>query len=249
MVLERKPNSYPEYFIQLLNRDDAVESHVFESKDEQASWVADAIAHNVADDELDLSDILIVLSNPLTARVEAARVIDALNKHSIPGHLAGVTTSVDKLFQDNSVAISGIYRAKGNEAAMVYILDSDYCQLGAGAGLIRRRNILFTAITRSRAWVRICGTGTAMESLQREIMETKGNEYKLAFKVPTEPELARLRKIQRDISKRDRALIDQTERGIEQLLESIKDGKLDVDTLPEDLRNKLALLMGLYDGE
>jgi superfamily I DNA and RNA helicase len=197
--LERRRNSYPSYFTDYLDPSDAVESMVFNDRNAQAGWVAESISQNVSEDELDLKDILVILSNPKTASRDAAKLIAALSEFNIPAHIAGVTTSVDQLFQDDSVAITGIYRAKGNEAPMVYILDSDYCA-GGEYEVIKRRNILFTAITRSRAWVRICGCGPTMVKLKEEIDAVQTHKYRLAFRVPTEKESAQLRKIHRDRS-------------------------------------------------
>ena len=48
-----------------------------------------------------------------------------------------------------------------------YILDGEYGN--RNIDLINVRNTLFTAITRSRAWVRIVGTGSGMTELASEI--------------------------------------------------------------------------------
>jgi hypothetical protein len=65
----------------------------------------------------------------LATRRQAAIVMKALAEYDISGHLAGVMASVDQLFHDGSIAITGIYRAKGNEAPMVYLLNSEYTTL------------------------------------------------------------------------------------------------------------------------
>src|ERR1035437_1194607 len=157
VVLKRRDDATPAFFGRLIDPPDSVVCKVFDDADAQAIWVAEQISKNVREDELQPRDILVILADPLTARTEAAPVISELASRGIASHLAGVTSSVDELFSDDSVAISGIYRAKGNEAAMVYVLNSEY---GIPAvELIKRRNILFTAITRSRAWVRLCGCG------------------------------------------------------------------------------------------
>ena len=81
--------------------------------------------------------------------------------------MAGVTQIVDIFKIPGYVSCSAIYRAKGNESPMVYIVNSNYCF--EGFELIKLRNILFTAITRSRAWVRICGIGDDMKNLIQEV--------------------------------------------------------------------------------
>ena len=60
------------------------------------------------------------------------------------------------------------YIAKGNEKPMVYLADAEYGCLQSE--IVHARNMLFTAITRSRAWIRIAGVGNAMELIEKEIM-------------------------------------------------------------------------------
>ena len=62
---------------------------------------------------------------------------------------------------------------------MVYLVNSDYCI--SGFELIKRRNILFTAITRSRAWVRLAGCGGRMEKLAEEVRKVVSSDYKLRY--------------------------------------------------------------------
>ena len=176
VTLERSADSYPEYFKKNITPEDAVSSHVFHDVLEQARWIAGNIKINLEEDELDPDDILIVLPNALSSRREAQVIIDALWQQGINAHLVGVGNSQDEVFQQNSVAIAHIYRSKGNEAPMVYVANAQHCV--AGPGLITRRNTLFTAITRSKAWVRICGWGPDMWELQAEIEAIKNNDYR-----------------------------------------------------------------------
>ena len=114
----------------------------------------------------------------------------------IPSNLTGITNDRDTFIEPGAVTISGIYRAKGNEAPMVYIANADHCAIGHE--LIRLRNILFTGITRSRAWVRLCGVGEQMVMLQQEIDQVVSNNFRLTFTVPTPTQLKTIRKINRD---------------------------------------------------
>jgi hypothetical protein len=145
-----------------------------------------------------------------------------------------VDRSVDQLFNDQSIAITGIYRAKGNEAPMVYVLNSEYGY--EGAELIKRRNGLFTAITRSRAWVRLCGCGSSMEKLEQEMNKVVANQYQLSFKVPTAEELSRLRSIHRDLTPDERAKRRSVEKGLSDFVEMMDRGELSLENLPSTLR-------------
>lgn len=66
---------------------------------------------------------------------------------------------------------SSVRRAKGNETYMVYIVNAQKCV----NSLQRRsdRNALFTAVTRSKGWVKVLGYGEDMMVLQEEFEEIK----------------------------------------------------------------------------
>jgi len=246
VVLRRGPRSYPDYFPQLLTPEDAFTTHVFASHEEQADWVADAIVRNLEQDELEHADILIILADPLKAKKDAVQVMRALDERRLSAHLAGVTSSVDELFTDESIAISGIYRAKGNEAPMVYVLNSEY---GVSRfELIRRRNTLFTAITRSRAWVRLCGTGPQMAELQAEVDQVVANQYRLSFTVPTTEQLDLLRKIHRDMGRDERARVKRGEAGLAELVEMLERGDLSPEQVSPELRERAAKFLLNLDG-
>lgn len=114
---------------------------------------------------------------------------------------------------------------------MVYIVNADFCY--DGIELIKLRNTLFTAITRSRAWVRICGVGYAMDGLIEEINKFITKNYVLEFKIPTKTEMARLRTINRERSASDTKKIEEAQKGVRTLLELVNQGDLDASQIPE----------------
>ncbi len=231
VVLARGPRSYPLFFEKLLTPADAVHSQAFNTKDEQYAWIAEQVARNLKEDELDADDILIVLPEPITQRDEYYSLRRHLDSRGIPSSLAGVTNDRDQFSQSGIVTVSGIYRAKGNEAPMVYIANSDFCVVGHE--LIRLRNILFTAITRSRAWVRLCGTGLSMTTLQKEIDAVVNSGYKLVFRVPTQEQLAAMRRINRDRTAEEKSQIRKAEKSLEEVLDLVKRGVISPDAMPQ----------------
>jgi superfamily I DNA and RNA helicase len=138
---------------------------------------------------------MIILPDAVTARSEYHEIARSLSRRNIQSHLAGVSSQRDVFVMPGSVAVSSIFRAKGNEAPMVYVANADYC--ARGLEMISLRNKLFTAITRSRAWVRIFGTGEGMNALLKEIGQCQENNYRLHFRIPTPQELSRIRLINR----------------------------------------------------
>jgi superfamily I DNA and RNA helicase len=235
--LKRSPSSAPEYFERLLDKQNVVKGYRFESDAAQAGWVAEQVARNLEEDELEHRDILIVVADPIHAQRQAGPIMKALSERNIASHLAGVTSSVDELFSEDSVAISGIYRAKGHEAAAVYVVNCEYADSPLEAQ--KRRNILFTAITRSRAWVTLCGVGVGMVPIGTEVRTVIDNDFNLSFRVPTEDELQRIRRIHKDRSKQEYAEAERVTTSLRQAIEMFKRGDLDIENLPEDLRKEL----------
>ena len=237
VVVERTTESYPEYFKDNISPDESVSSYVFQDVLEQAQWIADSVKRNLDVDELDPDDILIVLPSALSSRRQAQFILDALSERGINGHLVGVDTSQDEFFDHGSVAIAHIFRSKGNEAPVVYVANAQYCW--DGPGLITRRNILFTAITRAKGWVRICGWGPGMLALQEEISAIKSNGFRLRFTVPTDDELENMRRIHRDLTASERARINSANDGLRSFIEVLERGDMSMHDIPLELRAAL----------
>lgn len=249
VTLERSASSYPSYFPELVTPADAVVLKSFATEDQQDAWVAEQIATNLEVDELEHDDILIVLPDSYRARTRAPRLMRELTARGIPSHLVGVNTSVDVVFRTGSVALAHIYRAKGNEAPMVYAIDSQLAASNFNA--VTRRNSLFTAITRSRAWVRITGHGEQMATIEGEASEVINNEYRLEFTIPTSAQLAMLRHVHRDRPEGDEEAINKATQGLAAFLEAVERGELDFYDLPPSLRTRLTtkLQEGVPDGD
>ena len=179
----RAPDSIPSFFSKLLVPDDTLITKSFKSRQMQYEWVAEEIKTLMADEELEYSDILLVLPDARTSKSEGAILLKALLSVDLRGHIPGQTSSTDEVFRDGSIAITHIYRAKGNEAPVVFVLNSDFCE--QNFGIKNRRNVLFTAITRSRAWTYILGVGPNMEKISSELAEIRKANFSLNFHYPS----------------------------------------------------------------
>jgi superfamily I DNA and RNA helicase len=146
-----------------------------------------------------------------------------------------VNTSRNVVFKDNSVAITHIHRAKGNEAPMVYVMNANYCY--TGLDIRKKRNTLFTSITRAKAWVRITGIGENMDSLIEEIESVFSNNFRLSFKYPSVERLSDMDKLYQDHTPESRKKIFDGIEKIKEISRLIQKGELSVDDLPEDLKD------------
>ena len=94
-----------------------------------------------------------------------------------------------KLFKvENSIAYTTVYRAKGNEANIVFILNCDAISSLESTS----RNSLFTAMTRSKFLVYILDSNGTTK-YEEEIKKVKDNNYTLEFNYPTKSQLRKIR--------------------------------------------------------
>jgi len=231
VVLSRKTDSTPKYFHDLLTPADVIQTRCFDDVDKQYDWIARQIKKNIVDDELDPDDILVIFPSVISAKSQYQRFAQHLTRYSISSIMAGVTNDRDLFRIAGNVSCSAIYRAKGNEAPMVYVVNSDYCY--EGVELIKLRNTLFTAITRSRAWVRICGVGMQMNELIGEIQSFIDKSFTLSFKVPTENEMKKLRIINRERSESESRKIEEAQKGMKTFIDLVNKGEIDANQIPE----------------
>jgi superfamily I DNA and RNA helicase len=240
VTLIRTENTSPKFLEEHSPIDDLVLFHYFSTKEEQDNWVANQIEQNLRNDELRSDDIVVIDPDPVHTRANLGTIRKLLLDRGITNHLAGVDTEADVFFQPGreSITFSGVYRAKGNEAGMVYIVNADACQ-ASSLNLARVRNRLFTAITRSKAWVRVLGVGPRMQQLQEEFQRIKAANFELSFKYPTAEERETIQVIHRDMSATQQKEHDQRLASLASLLEDLESGRLYREDLDPVLLERL----------
>lgn len=132
-------------------------------------------------------------------------------------HTSGAANPED-FFRDDSVVYSSVRRAKGNETFMIYIVNAQKC-----VNSLRRRsdrNGLFTAITRSKGWIRVLGYGEDMETLYQEFEEIKKHNFKLYFEeYPNKEKQKEIFLNNQDVADKDVKTIGNTKTLIDKLTE------------------------------
>ncbi|MBM4780944.1 MAG: ATP-binding domain-containing protein [Archangiaceae bacterium] len=238
VVLQRSAEATPNFFARLLEPNDALSWQKFASKPEQYDWIVEQIFKNINGDELEPDDILVVFPDPISFKSESAILTQLLAAKGLQALQAGVSASRDVFRVENHVTLSGIHRAKGNEAPMVYVANADQC--ADGHNLVNKRNTLFTAITRSRAWARVTGVGSRMDILTNELQSLKEHKYRLSFKVPTAEELESMRTIHRDRAESIRENTDSAVEYLQAIVEQIESGQVEPTGIPINLIDKLS---------
>lgn len=238
--LYRGKKSTPSYFAELITPEDAFISQVFKNEEEQYNWIAREIKKNIEEDELDPDDILVVFPDAYSSQSTYNTFNRYLRKYGVNSILAGITTSRDTFKIPEAVTCASIFRAKGNEFPMVYIADAHWCNSKA-LDIITARNVLFTAITRARAWVRVCGYGQEMVELDQEIQKCINLNYVLDFKNPTEEELMKMKSLYKTVSKENLDLLASSKTKINQILDLYRRGEIGKEDLSE-LMEMLSIL-------
>lgn len=85
---------------------------------------------------------------------------------------------------EGSVTLSTVYKAKGNEAAIVYVMGTQVFEQGKNRRSMR--NKIFTAFTRAKGWLKISGVDIENGQLWREIVQVINDNFTLKF-TQTEP--------------------------------------------------------------
>ena len=240
--LERTSTTSPLFLETHSSLDDMVRFQKFDDEAQQAVWVAEQVKMNLVVDGLRQADIMIINTDPITARRRLGRIRGRLHDLGIRSHIAGVDTDTDEFRQEESVTCTGIYRAKGNEAAMVYVVNADQSYY-ASANLARIRNRLFTAITRSTAWLRVSGIGANMESLMEEYARVRDESFALAFQYPTNEQLQQLKVVHRDMSHEEELSRDTGRRAVTDLIKNLADGVMKVEDISIKQREQLLKLL------
>lgn len=248
-ILYRTHETSPDFL--KVDKKDIIDFLCYNSADDMYKSLLDMIKDDLENQQLLPKDIMIIdmdaygyLDNYLRIEqimsdINFASAYDIYGEYDTEAetykyniHSAGAANPED-FFRDNSIVYSSVRRAKGNETFMVYIVNSQKC-----VNSLRRRadrNALFTAITRSKGWIRVLGHGEDMKILNQEFEEIKKHDFKLYFsQYPDKEKLKEIFLNNRDIASRDIKKIDSTKEFIEHLT---YDGSITKIQLMQELFN------------
>ena len=242
VTLTRTSKSSPEFLENHSDIDDLISFEAFDTNAQQIDYLLSEIEKNLNADELKPEDIMVIHPEPYTAKRAVGTIRETLFGKGINSNLAGVSTSPDEFFKDSSIVFTQIYRAKGNEAPMVYIINAQEC-FNSHFNLAQKRNMLFTALTRSKAWVRVIGYGENMKELKKEFENIKNSNFELDFTYPTEEERKKLNIVNRDMTIQERKKLEKKSESLKDIIDSLLKGEIHREDLPFDIREALKSLL------
>jgi len=163
------------------------EARSFPTKMAELEWVAESISDDIADGIHPEQILVISVGN------RYRDIGDVLLRKQLEARDCDVNCvwqGDTKIFaKDGEVTVSGIHRAKGNEAASVYLLgleniqDPDYRE-----SAVHRRNEAFVGITRSRSWCTVTGVEeddiTILDEAKQVAAAVSRPDPEITFEIP-----------------------------------------------------------------
>ncbi|NWJ96237.1 MAG: ATP-binding domain-containing protein [Chloroflexi bacterium] len=162
----------------------------FQNREEELDWIADSIRKDIKEELVVPEQIVVIALDAPRARQHLVGIQQRLVNYSIASTIPGIYDSQASYAELGKVTLSTVFRAKGNEAYIVYIFSFE--SLYDYVEEIGNRNRAFTAITRAKAWVRITGIGKKMEEVNKEIDQIRNKLPKFEFIFPDINNIRRL---------------------------------------------------------
>lgn len=190
--LKNSPNPIHHFW-----KEDLLKFNIYNSCEDELETLSQKIRQNINDDGLKPSrDILVIAlgteEESINLQKRAAYTLQkhginfyipsALKSNQFPEELSFQDRRPNQFWKEEAVTVSRIYRAKGNEAYMVYLIG--FNNIAKNESSISLRNQLFVALTRSKAWVNLSGVGEypMCEELRQVIKN--GSSFSFTYKKP-----------------------------------------------------------------
>lgn len=180
-----------------------VELMSVEEESKQYERITEEIYRLVSEEDVKLEDILIIDLAGLKLQDDFAEFRTVLREKQsddieLKTHLVNKDNAI-KFKRNGSITYTTIFRAKGNEANIVFVVNAHKMSSMASYS----RNRLFTAMTRAKFKTYVLGVeGEVMDSLSAEYNKVKENGFRLEFTYPTREKLKQMQSIAKIESER-----------------------------------------------
>lgn len=168
-------------------QDQIISAHSFPDLTHEAKWVAAQIALEIETEGVAAEDILVICADDRNAQGYFNFLRRELSAFEIQvNNLQDDSYSIKDFQSEGKVTLSTIYKAKGNEAYIVYLMGIDALFHDPNP---KNRNRAFTAMTRAKGWLRVTGMNQGADRFSRELAQAKSNLPSLVFDYPRPEEL------------------------------------------------------------
>ena len=224
-TIERPYNNSLSYLSEHQLPSDLIKTNVYSTYQEEVNGVVNDVVKDI-NDGLRPDDILIIVADDRTIKAYTTAITNKLRQHGINvNNVHADSYGIRDFQQEGYVTLSTVHKAKGNEAFMVYVLGVD--ALFSSSQTVRERNLIFTAMTRTKGWLRVSGVGEGAKAYAKEVEVALINFPDLIFNYPSSEELKIIERgladsaIQKQNNRRrlDEFIAEMTDEEVQMLLE------------------------------
>ena len=220
-IIHRPEQNSPSIISNHYKMNEIITTYVADNFNEEVEWVTKSIINDIQKDKLLPEDVMVICLDDRNARRYFSMLSNILAKENIYVNNVLESYGGDTFILPNKTTLTSVYRAKGNEAAMVYIIGAD--SLINGRYDIVSRNKIFTAFTRAKAWIKFSGVGKHFDYIINEINVAKEKFPNLEFTYPGSEEIKTLR---RELAKEN----EKKNRDLAALMDTLDGGGFDRET-------------------
>src|SRR5690606_571690 len=94
----------------------------FETREEEFDWIAKSIADDIKTQGVAPEHIVVIILDALRIRDYSPQIQMRLVEHGVASTIPGLIDDADSYAEEGRVTVSSVFRAKGNEAHIVYIV-------------------------------------------------------------------------------------------------------------------------------
>ena len=172
VTLYRPESNSPHVLEKLSGYHSLVSWKRFESRDEEMAWIIEDVARHIIEEELRPEEIAIVAvdSRKRVADREYQLLHDGLTQKQITSVRIGTDSGLDTFRVGGAVTITSVFRAKGNEASLIYVYGFESVGISKHPyEIVRNRNLAFTAMTRTKGWLVLTGVVEIADEMFEEV--------------------------------------------------------------------------------
>jgi superfamily I DNA and RNA helicase len=229
ILIFRPEENSPRFINKDIKIDDIISCQHFAAAGAEIDFVHRRIYELIKNEFLLPSDILVVCVDDRNATVYLDSISEKLSNSGINvNNIHSDKYGIRDFFEEGRVTLSTVHKAKGNEAYIVFVVGIDAVSSNASP---KDKNIIFTAMTRTKGWLYMSGVGEKSKIFCDELAMAKNNFPFMKFKMPTEGEY---RKLKRD-------LLLSNEEKFDSDLDRIQ-GEIPLDEMERVLQKRIAMI-------
>jgi superfamily I DNA and RNA helicase len=201
--------------------------------------VANRIRLDIETEEVPPEYIVVVTLNALAAKDALPALQRALQECNVQSLIPGVADDSSSFAEPGFVTLTSVYRAKGNEAPVIYVLDANL--LAGYVDEIEARNKVFTGISRAKGWVTVTAVGPRAGEVEQEFSQFSENypSFRFAF-----PDVDKIKQLYAETTRR-RKEVRRAKKSIDDLLAGDSKALKDLDAAQlKELQRKLREALG-----